>query len=99
MISIIITLAIFLHKILATEDITHLKIGSKNRKIEFSNITTKLFRIKTNYNHLLIQLKEFVNIEFIQLSDKLNITTINESKYKCASNVTICQSNYCLIED
>lgn len=95
----IISLAILIRTITGFENMIQLKIGLKNKTIEFSGIAAQLFLIKTNYKHLSIHLNNFVNVECIQLSDKVNLTAIKEMEYKCASNATICQSNICLIED
>jgi len=69
--------------------ITDLKIGLKNKEINFVQNQT-IYKIKTNYLHLKITLNNFKNIKTSQISDKIN--TDSPTVKKCSYLSNFCQS-------
>ena len=69
--------------------ITDLKIGLKNKEINFVQNQT-IYKIKTNYLHLKIALNNFKNIKTSQISDKIN--TDSPTVKKCSYLSNFCQS-------
>ena len=68
---------------------TPLKIGLKNKIITY-NDNCKIFQIKTNYKYISLEISNFTNIKYIQITDKIIPNSCDPEN--CLNDSILCTS-------